>query len=137
MRTTLDKCLTRRSFLLAGGAGLLAAVPLVHAGLGAASGSHEVFLSASDGDVALSIMETTAVVDLVITDVIMPGIDGVELAERVRQRWPATRVLFMSGFAGDRLTARGIGDNDELLLQKPFALRDLSDRVRALLDKPR
>ena len=48
MRTTLDKYLTRRSFLLAGGAGLLAAVPLVRAGLGAASGPHDVFLSASD-----------------------------------------------------------------------------------------
>jgi len=93
-------------------------------------------LSAGDGDAALRVMEGTPAIDLVVTDVIMPGIDGVELAERVRQRWPTTRVLFMSGFAGDRLAARGLGDNDELLLQKPFSLRDLGDRVRMLLDKP-
>jgi hypothetical protein len=48
MRTILDACSTRRSFLLAGGAGLLAAVPLVSAGLGAAFAPHDVFLSASD-----------------------------------------------------------------------------------------
>jgi DNA-binding response OmpR family regulator len=42
----------------------------------------------------------------------------------------------MSGFAGDRLAARGLGSDDELLLQKPFSLRELGDRVRTVLDKP-
>jgi len=92
-------------------------------------------LSAGDGDAALRMMAATSVIDLVVTDVIMPGMDGVELAERLKEKWPTTRILFMSGFAGDRLAARGLGDNDELLLQKPFSLRELGDRVRTVLDR--
>jgi DNA-binding response OmpR family regulator len=45
-------------------------------------------------------------------------------------------VLFMSGYAGERLAARGLGNDDQHLLHKPFTLRDLIARVRAVLDQP-
>ena len=93
-------------------------------------------LSVPDGDAAVRALEsTTSPVDIVVTDVIMPGMDGVQLAEEVRSRWPATRVLFISGYAGDRLAARGLVSDDQLLLHKPFTLRELGARVRDLLDQ--
>jgi len=92
-------------------------------------------ISAPDADAALRALEsTTSPIDIMVTDVIMPGIDGVQLAEQVRARWPATRVLFVSGYAGDRLEARGLVEDDKLLLHKPFTLRQLGNRVRDLLD---
>jgi signal transduction histidine kinase len=92
-------------------------------------------LDACDGEAALRMMATTPGIDLVVTDVIMPGIDGAELAERVRSGWPATRILFMSGYVGDRLASRGLANNDALLLAKPFSLAELGTRVRGLLDR--
>jgi two-component system cell cycle sensor histidine kinase/response regulator CckA len=90
-----------------------------------------------DAESALRALEATAEpFDLMITDVIMPGMDGVQLADQVRARWPTTRVLFMSGYAGERLAARGLGNDDQHLLHKPFTLRDLIARVRAVLDQP-
>jgi two-component system cell cycle sensor histidine kinase/response regulator CckA len=73
---------------------------------------------------------------LLLTDVVMPRVDGPRLAEIVRERWPGTRVLFMSGYADDRLTARGVLTPGVDLLQKPFTGTELLRRVRAVLDRP-
>ena len=77
-------------------------------------------LTARDGDEALRICAEVAV-DLVLTDVVMPGISGHALAERLRARRP-TRVLFMSGYDPERAPA---GD----LLRKPFRPNELATRV--------
>jgi two-component system cell cycle sensor histidine kinase/response regulator CckA len=58
-------------------------------------------------------------VDLLLTDIDMPGIDGVSLSREVHERWPETRVVFMSGGT----TPNGVGG--EPFLSKPFALREL------------
>ena len=58
-------------------------------------------------------------VDLLLTDIDMPGMDGVSLSREVRERWPETKVVFMSGGA----TADSVGG--EPFLSKPFALREL------------
>jgi PAS domain S-box-containing protein len=74
--------------------------------------------------------------DLLLTDVVMPRLDGPNLAGLVRERWPGIRILFMSGYADDRLTATGILRPRVDLVHKPFTGTSLLQRVRAVLDRP-
>ncbi len=92
--------------------------------------------TASNGDEALALAEhEDGAVDLLISDVVMPGLNGVELARRLRARWPGLRVLMMSGYSDARLFEPG-GDivGASRLLAKPFTPQDLLARVRQLLD---
>jgi len=77
--------------------------------------------TAPDGDAALASLRASGAVDVLLTDVVMPGLGGVELGRRVSALLPTTLIIYMSGFPGD-LTGAG----DELLfLQKPFSPADL------------
>ncbi len=75
--------------------------------------------------------------DLIVTDVIMPRMGGIEFAEKVRKLWPGVRVLFISGYSDEAVRGSllsepftsGVGQ-----LQKPFRPTDLAQRVRELLD---
>jgi PAS domain S-box-containing protein len=92
-------------------------------------------LSAKDGLEALPLEENyPARIDLLITDVVMPGMSGRELAQRVTSARPDTKVLFISGYADDAVLRHGVTGPGTAFLQKPFALEDLLQRVRALLD---
>jgi len=71
---------------------------------------------------------------ILVTDVVMPGIDGKELAARVRRLRPALRVLCISCYSDDILTRDGQLDDDIALLEKPFSGDDLALAVRAVLD---
>jgi CheY-like chemotaxis protein len=73
-------------------------------------------------------------VDLLITDVVMPGMNGVELADRIAERFPDIRVLFISGYTDHAVLEHGILDSGRPFLQKPFALNDLLGKVRETLD---
>lgn len=72
--------------------------------------------------------------DLLLTDVIMPGLNGRELAEQLRVRQPGLKVLYMSGYTADIIETRGLLDTGIRLLQKPFAAEELCVRVREVLD---
>ncbi|MGE0786619.1 MAG: PAS domain S-box protein [Sandaracinaceae bacterium] len=72
-------------------------------------------------------------VDLLVTDVILPGADGPTLAATMQQRMPAIRVLYTSGYLGESMGNRGI--SSENLLQKPYSPAVLRDRVRRVLDE--
>ncbi len=88
--------------------------------------------TARDGEEALALLEDeTQGFGLVLTDIVMPGITGWELAERVRTLAPSTAVVVMSGYAGEE--QRGTGSNAVRLLQKPFTLADLR---AALTERP-
>ena len=92
-------------------------------------------LEAGNGDEALAVMATNAV-DLLFTDVVMAGgIDGVELAHRVRARWPDTRILLTSGFPEIRADTR-LPALDIRLLNKPYRKNDLASILRQVLDEP-
>jgi YesN/AraC family two-component response regulator len=72
-------------------------------------------------------------IDLVLTDVVMPDMGGLELAVRLQGRWPGLKVLYMSGYAeGDKLRP-GI-DYERPFLQKPFSAESLMLKVREVLD---
>jgi FixJ family two-component response regulator len=76
-------------------------------------------------------------VDLLLTDVVMPGMSGHELAERLRPRQPAMRVLYMSGYTSDVIAGRGVLEEGLHLLEKPFTSLALTRRVRQVLDESR
>jgi len=75
-------------------------------------------------------------IDLLITDVIMPEINGRELKEQIQSLYPQIKTLYMSGYAADIVTHVGIRDEDVQFLQKPFAPYALAEKVRALMDHP-
>jgi PAS domain S-box-containing protein len=75
--------------------------------------------------------------ELLLTDVIMPGMDGRVLAQEVVRRLPAIRVIFMSGYAEVVSGVQGLPDPDCLLIQKPFSSADLLRSVRTVLEMPR
>ena len=73
-------------------------------------------------------------IQLLLTDVVMPGLTGPELARALLARRPKTRVLYMSGYADGNLATGGVLPDGVDLLQKPFQLAELRERVRRALD---
>jgi two-component system cell cycle sensor histidine kinase/response regulator CckA len=73
-------------------------------------------------------------IDLLLTDVVLPGASGRELAERVATSHPGTKVLFMSGYTDDAVVRRGISRAEVAFLAKPFTALMLARKVRAVLD---
>lgn len=91
-------------------------------------------LSAEGGDEALSLAAAhPGAVDLLLTDVVLPGTDGPALAARLRERHPAMRVLFMSGYGVEILAKYGATAGDDAFLTKPIAPEVLRDCVTRLL----
>ena len=67
--------------------------------------------------------------DVLLTDVVMPGLDGPALAARLRALLPGLRVVYMSGYAGDALGAHGLLECGAPYLQKPFDAAELGSRL--------
>jgi PAS domain S-box-containing protein len=90
-------------------------------------------LSAPDGLAALELAARhEGEIDMLLTDVIMPSLGGHELAERLKSALPGLKVAFVSGYAGDELALRKLGQ--ARFLQKPFTLESLARMVRGVLD---
>jgi CheY-like chemotaxis protein len=95
-----------------------------------------IVLSAGTGDEALEVADRHAgEIDLLITDVVMPGMSGRSLAQAIRHARPGIRVLYVSGYSDDMLGQQGVLDPDIHLLAKPFTPETLADRVREVLDR--
>jgi signal transduction histidine kinase/CheY-like chemotaxis protein len=93
-------------------------------------------LVAKDGEDALRIAKSRDRIDLLLSDVVMPGIDGPELAcqLRARARWTELPVLFVTGYSADRLARSGaIGPHDRVL-EKPYQLEELARTIRDMLE---
>ena len=73
-------------------------------------------------------------ISLLLTDVVMPGAGGRELAEQLKAVYPGLRVLFMSGYSDDVIAHRGVLEEPVVLIQKPFTKKILLTRIRELLD---
>ncbi len=93
--------------------------------------------TAAGGENCLALLADLArPVDLLLTDVVMPGMTGKELHQRIATQRPAMRVLFMSGHDDDVISRRGILDPGVQFLQKPFTPQVLAQKVRQALDSP-
>jgi len=90
---------------------------------------------ARDGAEALRLAEGQPVIDLLLTDMILPGMSGRELATELRRLRPTLRTIIMSGYTGDTYPAlEGLPDG-VAYLEKPFALAELREKVRAELER--
>jgi PAS domain S-box-containing protein len=102
------------------------------------SGLGYTVLLAQSGTAALELLDSQgAAVDLLVTDVIMPGMSGARLAEAVEARYPGTPVLFISGYTDEALAHHGVLDAGIRLLNKPFTAIELATQVRDALKAAR
>jgi two-component system cell cycle response regulator CpdR len=92
---------------------------------------HDVH-AVGDGDAALAWVSERPI-DLLLADVVMPGLDGIELARRANDLWPELRVMFITGFAAVALRQRGVTRREAAVLAKPFHLRQLVDEIDRFL----
>lgn len=91
-------------------------------------------LEAEDGHTALELSAMHAgPIHLLMTDVVMPGISGHELAQRISQSRPGIKILYMSGYADHAVVHHGILQSDAVLLQKPFNMASLASKLREIL----
>jgi PAS domain S-box-containing protein len=90
---------------------------------------------AENGRRALAILETEPCFDLLVTDVVMPEMDGISLAVKAQELFPRTGVIYISGYPLAALSEHGLSCSPENLLQKPFSPQELANRVRAILDR--
>jgi two-component system cell cycle response regulator CpdR len=88
--------------------------------------------SVGDGAAAWALAEKQSF-DLLLADVVMPGLDGIELARKVSAQQPGIRVMFITGFAAVVMREEGLSQTRARVLAKPFHLRHLIDEVEALL----
>lgn len=98
---------------------------------------YKVF-AATDGRDALRVIDKNRVpIDLLMTDVVMPGMDGRELADVLRRRFPHIKVLFSSGYTDDAVVRHGVLNKEVSFLQKPYTPLSLANKVREVLDTHR
>ncbi len=92
-------------------------------------------LEAADGEAALDVINTIGrSIDLIISDVVMPGMDGHTLIQLVRQEYPTVKVILMSGYAEDALSESIQNDSSVHFLGKPYTLKELAGMVKKVME---
>lgn len=95
-------------------------------------------LVASEGESAVAAAKSCGKpIDLLLTDIILPGVSGVQLAQRIAADCPRMRVLFVSGYTADAIVHHGGHDPNFAFLSKPFSLPTLARKIRSILDASR
>ncbi len=94
-----------------------------------------ILVAEDDGLEALEVLARESF-DLLVTDIVMPGLDGIALALKVTKDYPAMRVLLMTGYAAERQRAHNLDALIHQVLQKPFSLNDISKAVSEVLARP-
>ena len=94
---------------------------------------YRVLASGTPGEALVQAEDHASEIHLVITDVVMPEMNGRDLAERLQSLYPGLKILFMSGYTANVITQRGVLDSGINFIQKPFSLKDLAVKVRESL----
>jgi PAS domain S-box-containing protein len=94
-------------------------------------------LEAPDAAAAFHLVEQRGGrIDLLLSDVILPGANGRELVRQLHQRWPGLKVLYMTGYSRNAIVHQGRLDPAVEVIQKPLVQADLAERIRSVLDGP-
>ena len=92
-------------------------------------------VEAADGLAGLKLLQSDMRVDLLVTDIGLPGLNGRQLADHARERRPGLRVLFMTGYAENAAVANGFLDPGMEMITKPFAIDVLATRIRDMIER--
>ncbi len=96
---------------------------------------YEVLTASLPEEAIRAARENIHKIDLLITDVIMPGMNGRDLAETLLSHSPDLKILFMSGYTSDVISHHGVFGKGVCFIQKPFRIRELACKVREILDQ--
>ena len=91
-------------------------------------------VEADSGESALGVIESGEPIDLVLSDVVMPEMDGPTLLKELRRRGIKTKVVFISGYAEDAFEKNLEGQQDFAFLPKPFTLKQLAETVKKAME---
>jgi CheY-like chemotaxis protein len=97
---------------------------------------YTVLAAGSPSEALQLVKEHPGPIDLLLADVLMPEMNGRELADRLSSTRPGLRLMFMSGHTADVISEQGVVEEGVHFLQKPFTRTDLEAKVRAMLDAP-
>jgi two-component system cell cycle sensor histidine kinase/response regulator CckA len=101
------------------------------------NGGYDVLSAANGVEALFAVEKRQGPVDLVVTDVVMPKVSGLELRDRLLARWPDLKVLFVSGYPDEAIARHGLLEPTANFLSKPFSAQALLARVEKLLrEKP-
>jgi PAS domain S-box-containing protein len=92
-------------------------------------------LEADDGSAALKILDSKQRIDLLISDIGLPGLNGRQIVDAARETRPTLKVLFMTGYAENAAIAAGFLEPGMSMITKPFAMEALATRIREILEK--
>lgn len=90
---------------------------------------------ASNGDEAIKLFAEHQPIDLLLTDVVMPGMNGRDLAEKLRLLDPRLKTIYMSGYASNPVIRKALSDTSIAYLQKPFTLEALGQKIKQVLEE--
>ncbi len=91
-------------------------------------------MQAADGPSGLDLLRRVTAIDLLVTDVGLPGLNGRQMADAIRLSSPHLKILFMTGYAESAAAAEGFLDQGMAILTKPFDVDTLLAKVRHVLD---
>jgi len=95
---------------------------------------YAVFEAGSAEEMLRFLADSDRSFDLLLTDMVMPGMNGRELAQRVKEKFPLIKVIFMSGYTSEMITSQGALQSGEAFIHKPLSPMNLAGRIRKLLD---
>ncbi len=96
---------------------------------------YSVFTATSPSEALQVAEDHTSTIQLMITDLIMPEMNGRDLAQNVLVLKRGIKILFMSGYSSDIISSKGIFDEEMDFIQKPFSKKELDTRIREILNR--
>jgi DNA-binding NtrC family response regulator len=94
---------------------------------------YKVLIAGDPAEALLLASNNTGKIDLLMTDVVMPGLNGRQLAQQITEMQPGVKCLYMSGYTANVIAHHGVLDEGVHFIQKPFTVQELGRKVRDVL----